>query len=267
MIFSCYPPSSKCEWSIIYRFVEEFNSLNGTSYKLSKCLDVEYRESKQPEVLLKSIGHIPMVVERKTVVWPKNYFSDHMNFHYFFEKVIKMINSLFQDKVYKLKIIERSIKNKKKNEINDIADKIARKIKINIDKAKSPLGIKDKEPIPWNFHQLSPHEIEDNYPKKGIVFFQIKEFNINDANAKRGFAEEFKKVIDSTAKKFKSYKKYLKVLLVQFHGEDSFPVDEEIVIHEAKLPELIDQIWIAEPDWINEYDYMITWKLVRDQNV
>lgn len=262
MAFNCKPPSSKCEWSIIFRFVEEFNSLNGTSYRLSKCLDLEYRESKQPEVLLESKDHIPMVVERKTVLWPKNYLSDHMNFHYFSGRVSKVINSLFQDNVYGLYIHKRTIRNKTKKEINNIADEITRKLKNNIDKAKSPLGIKDNEPIPWGFNPLSPQEINDNYPNKGIVFTEIGESIICNAEAKQGFTDEFKKVLDSAAEKFKRYKKYLKILLVQFHGENSF-LEEEKIINEAKLPELIDQIWIAEPEWINDYDYIITWKLVR----
>ena len=41
--------------------------------------------------------------------------------------------------------------------------------------------------------------------------------------------------------------------------------DEDIIgiIQSAQLPEMIDQVWLAHPDWVSEYDYEIEWDDVR----
>ena len=57
-----------------------------------------------------------------------------------------------------------------------------------------------------------------------------------------------------------------KLLLVQFCGNDSdWLQDEDIVgiIKAAPLPAMIDQVWLAYPEWISEYDHEVTWKQIR----
>ena len=82
MIFSCFPPQEKCEWFHLREFVDRYDTSREKAYTLTACLDVEGRSDKEPELLLNAPEETPIVIERKSVVWPREeYFSDHRNEH------------------------------------------------------------------------------------------------------------------------------------------------------------------------------------------
>lgn len=274
MIFWSHPPSGKCEWLYLYGFVNKFNSLYGKSYRLEKCLDVANRETREPEVLLTASGDKPIVLERKSVVWPQDYFKNLRNQHYLHDEILELLSTLFQDTVYQLNVNEVSLKNKKKSEIKKIAEDIASAIIKNLKLAKEPCGLQCKIPFPWNFRPLSQQERdeEESIPERGIGLlvhgtdpFEISEIGNTREIAKIGFRREFENVTESAAKKFVSYEECLKILLVQFCGDYSYLMDEELIeiINAVELPILIDQVWIARHDWINQDEYEIDWELAR----
>lgn len=273
MIFWCYPPSGKCEWAHLRDFVAHFNSLCGKSYRLSKCLDVEIRDEKQPEVLIEAAGEIPLVIERKSVVWPPEYFSNHSNEHDLFQRILELIGSSFQDTVYQLTIGAASLKDKKKREVIKLAEQIARSILANQATAKTYVGLYSRKPVPWSFRPLSSQERDESIPEKGVGFIVISEPDPGEPaeiiqrceTAKLGFAREFKNAAEAAVKKFQKYKECLKVLLVQFHGNGSFILDEDLIeiIKTAELPALIDQVWVAQPEWVSQDDYNVIWERIR----
>ena len=67
-MFWCFPPGGKCEWRHLSRFVDDYNSTYEKAYTRSACLDVERRNTKEPELLLESPKDTPIVLEHKTVV-------------------------------------------------------------------------------------------------------------------------------------------------------------------------------------------------------
>ena len=71
MIFSCFPPQEKCEWFHLREFVDRYSRSVGKAYTLTACLDVEGRSDKEPELLLNAPEETPIVIERKSVVWPR----------------------------------------------------------------------------------------------------------------------------------------------------------------------------------------------------
>ena len=52
---------------------------------------------------------------------------------------------------------------------------------------------------------------------------------------------------------------------MQFHGDDSLTLDEDVVqiIESAQLPEMIDQVWLAQHDWVGEDEYTVAWNRVQ----
>jgi len=69
---ACLPSSSKCEWQEIRIFVEHLNETTSSNFVHKRCLDIEIRDSKQPEVLC-SDRERELTIERKTFLWPPEY--------------------------------------------------------------------------------------------------------------------------------------------------------------------------------------------------
>jgi hypothetical protein len=53
--------------------------------------------------------------------------------------------------------------------------------------------------------------------------------------------------------------------MVQFFSENGLLLDEDIleIIRSAEVPPIIDQIWVAKRDWIDENNYQTIWELAR----
>ena len=278
MIFSCLPPEGKCEWAHLRGFVDHFNTIYGKAYTRSKCLDVVTSNRKQPELLLEAPGEIAIVLERKSVVWPRNrYLSDHHNEHHLLDHFVSRLDLLgnpFGDSVYHLNLNAESLKGKSKKEINKFAEQIADIVLLGEIEAKSRPGIGNPDPIPWRFRPLSSEEIDETVPQNGIGIqvwggeepSEPSEIRLGIQKAKSGYTKEFECSARTAAEKFVEYDCCLKLLLVQFYGDSSIMlVDEDIIqiIRSAQLPEMIDQVWVARPEWVSQYDYEIAWERVR----
>ena len=54
--------------------------------------------------------------------------------------------------------------------------------------------------------------------------------------------------------------------MVQFFGDFSSWIDELSLTNLVKaepLPESIDQVWVADYDWVSLDDYVLAWKRVK----
>ena len=284
MIFSCHIPVGPCEWQHLRGFVSHFNATHGKSYSRSACLDVGSRNRKEPEVLLEAPGETPIVIERKFVAWPSDYLANHGNEHIFDDLILARLSDKFSDSAYRLAVHERDLKGKKKREVEKIAKQIADIVLVNLNQAKSPRGIGGSEPIHWSLRPLDPRERYENAPEVGLEIDtwgepegmigggiqkpdEIRnEFLRRQAEAKSGYTQEFERAANNAAPKFAAYAHCLKLLLVQFYGSSSLLVmDEDIieVVQSARLPGVIDQVWVAQDDWITPDDYEVAWQRVR----
>ena len=157
VIFSCLVPSGHCEWFHLRDFVVKFNAINGTSYVRSECLDVYGGENqhpgqtpKRPEVLLESDGEIPLVIERKAVVWPSKHQSDHSKEHQLLKDVDDAVREDFSDNLYQLSVWEIDLKGKNRKQVREFAKQISGLIVSNCGMAKSPTGIGSRSPVRWD---------------------------------------------------------------------------------------------------------------------
>ena len=276
MIFSCHIPEGPCEWQHLRGFVSHFNATHGKSYSRSACLDVANRKGKEPEVLLEAPGETPIVIERKFIAWPSDYLANHGNEHIFDDLILARLSDKFSDSAYRLAVHERDLKGKKKREVEKIAKQIADIVLVNLNQAKSPRGIGGSEPIHWSLRPLDPRERYENTPEVGLEIdtwgepveldYPSSEVLRLAAEAKSGYAQEFERAANNAAPKFAAYAHCLKLLLVQFYGSSSLLVmDEDIieVVQSARLPGVIDQVWVAQHDWVTQYDYEVAWQRVR----
>ena len=281
VIFSCLTPGGSCEWFHLKDFVDFMNTTNGTSYIRSKCLDVYGPDDKQPaqarkrpEVLLESGGEVPIVIERKAVVWPSDFQRDHSKEHDLPEHVANIVGEEFNDSTYQLAFYADDLKRKNKGLVAGFGDQIGHVIISNITKSKSSRGIGSRKPIRWGFRPLAHCEIDEPNPTVGIrslvrltSSWDLKplEFRQSRESALAGFAERFVREENKAEKKFDDYCNCKKLLVVQFFGESCSVKDEEIVeiVKKAQLASHIDQVWLTGREWVNPYDYQLAWERVR----
>ena len=273
MVFWCFPPTNKCEWSDLRAFVVQYNDTYGTSYTRKACLDIEIRDRRAPELLLESPGEIPMVIERKSVVWPCDYLATHRIEHQLFHQAPPALADDFGDGAYELSVRADWLRVMPKSAAGTLTEQIVRQILSNRAAAKMRGGVRGSTPVPWSFRPLRSDEMDDFEPAKTIRVSIDEPWSFEepfgdsegDEDPKAGFTHQFEIALESAARKFEEYLDNLKVLLVQFHGDGSLILDEEIVqiINAVQLPETVDQVWLAQHDWIGAHEYKVAWSRVR----
>jgi len=266
VIFDCDAllfEGGKCEWTVIQGFVSVYNSLNITAYEVAACLDVVDRTSPQPEVRLVCPGAIDMVVERKSIVWPKNHIPDHRRFHEFAEAFVARMerNALLSQSM--LCISEVSLR-----ERIDITHAVE-----TICDALDRGEIAGKMPFRW---QLVPAAAlgysEEEVQGIDVECIGSQDLDLLDPEAIRkrsskaheGFEEECYRALRAAAKKFETYRDLLRVVLLQFVGHETFLDDRNIeeLVTTCADANAHDEIWVAVHDWINKDEYRLDWRKV-----
>lgn len=281
VLFCCLPPDSKCEWANLRRFVEDYNSAHSTAYSHTACLDVRERNSRQPEVRLDSPGERPLVVERKSVAWPRNkYFADHRHEHQLGSLVQNRIHAVdvsFSESLFQLTLSALALKGKKKKDVHAAAHQIVARILSSRDAAKSQSGVRGQQPIPWHFGPA--RFVDEDEPPPG-AWFRVQvwdgepefgsspdEFRRQRKSAKDGYIAEFRRCVKAAAGKFADYGHCQRVLAVQFFGSmaDARVSDEDLIeiVRTTEIPAVIEEVWVAYHDWVSESDYEVAWRQVR----
>jgi hypothetical protein len=140
--------------------------------------------------------------------------------------------------------------------------------------AKSEKGIRRSEPIPWRFRELKPWETDETAPKAGVGTSVVGSDKWGDPagimarneSAKTGYSEELDRLAMDAGLKFVKYANCQRILVVQFYGDDSFYLDDEDItgiVQSAEIPVVIDEVWVANHEWVSIDDYVVTWEHVR----
>jgi len=297
MLFSCVPETGGCEWPNLQGFVAQLNSELDTKYQRVSCLDVEERNEKRPEILLKALGLPYMVIESKVVAWPEDYCRKHSNYHNFTNRLTKSLRSKgtdFDGSPYRLRIHENTFDEMGLRQVRNLADDLASQIYARKDEAKGKRGVRGNQPVTWHFGPGQPEEWGEPASNCAIMvqtegswnpnwkhedrkiddleslWKLIEERNKADRERKltavNGFSAKLDEAIENTRQKFEQFDRHKRLLLVYFVGDSSNMVfDEDLcrLVSVAQLPTEIDEVWVAFPAWVNDWDYEIGWKRLR----
>lgn len=253
-----------CEWRDgLEDFVRHYNHENLTSYTRTDCLDIARsgaRTDKEPEVLLTdSISSRQMVVERKSVAWPKFFLQRHEHGHIFADSIFRQTHDKFQGSHYELAVSTDEVEHLNKNAVKTIAGDIG-SVLMGIDPSSIPF--RRSNPIHWSFRETDA----DEYPnRKGIVVVWQKAFTLECFNrdaAIVGTVAAMEQEIAEAAEKFTGYENARKLVLLYFYGDQLSEEDVPPLLDRIAVQQMIDEIWMAERAWISEDDYDIGFKRI-----
>jgi hypothetical protein len=280
-MFWCLPSGNKCEWSTLEEFVKHFNTKFGAQYSLVDCPDVFDKTTNRPEVLLENEKNECMVIERKGFPWPPDYIRFHQLEHEFGNYLTSKINSAFQDDVYLLGISAKHLRNSKK-QVRYIAQQIAEAVMERRGQISSTGQIFSAQPVPWRFWRLSEQERDESTPERGVgvmindpwIMFQDLQSHVlelPDENTlveiRQAIRKKLEELLVKVELKFRGYPSCLRVLLLDIYGDaislDLISIDE--MVQTVDLPLNIDQVWIAEPEWLSEVDFKVAYRQIRSR--
>lgn len=269
MSFTCFRPSGNCEWHSIKGFVDYYNAQFNTKYELSKCLDVMDRDNRQPEVLLASSGCPDMVVERKLMVWPLDYYKYHRTEHDFGNHLSAIIGDAFRASLFCLEINVVHLRGNKQH-IKGFAEDIARDVLANRDYILATGKYAAKSPFPWYIRRAYEDERNSEVQDNGIII------NFNELGAEDEYEEwvqahpmikdKLEGVLENARLKFLTHGNCLRVLLIELCG-DGIALNPGVInelVGEVVVPAEIDQIWLFEPDYVSDDDWVPSFTKVWD---
>jgi len=260
-MFTHFDGTGGCEWlgGALNAFVSHYNATIGTDYELTKCLDIvkiSGATPKEPEVLLtdRATGN-QMVIERKSVVWPKTYIHQHQLEHEFANLIWKVANAAFLDDSYTLTVNQREFSRLTSRQIreagNEIGDQVSRL-------SPTQLPVRKKGLISWSLRKSAPGEEETE--RRGIVVSQVGEMSFDDPDfdeARAGMPAEIQAQLTAAAAKFSEYSNHLRLVLLDFYSNELWEDDVPPMMNAILVPDTVDEIWRTIRDWVSEDEYEV----------
>jgi hypothetical protein len=173
--------------------------------------------------------------------------------------------------------------NRKKKQVRDIAQQIAEAVMERRGQILGAGQIFSNQPVPWRFGHLSNFEYDESTPRRGvgvmindpwIMFRDLKSHYVKLPDEEQlektcqAMREKLEELLTEVKLKFKNYPDCLRVLLMEIYGSDLLldliSIDE--IAETLNLPLNIDQVWVAEPEWISEEDLQIVYRQIGNQH-
>lgn len=245
---ACLPNSSKCEWSEIKEFVAHYNKSTDSKYSHKCCLDVEIRDSEQPEVLCVE-DDSELVIERKNFMWPINYAQVHNSEHRLFNAISEAVvidrKEPFELFVPVLTEFDSRIINDEAtiiaNKITEYSKTLARGQKIRFEHDFGEFRL-------WHQH---PCDRENGDPATGMSYL-TNEISIDEIKIPSKIpdllVENTQKLLESTNRKFNTYSAAHKILIFNFVNSNLTNLDTHwwsSLFSTVGVPSAIDEIWTS----------------------
>lgn len=191
----------------------------------------------------------------------------------FSDSALKLLGSQFQGLPYRLYVSIRDIPvgpNRAAALGRTVAEQVIAQSPVIAEKGVA----KGRTPIPWEFHRLTQRDAECDYgPLHGVMvelegstgadLMSVTREDLKQNEVALGQMIETR--LGQAAAKFDSYPKALKVVLLDFIGDDDFLLDDDIrrLVGAARCPDEIDQVWVSEQEWVSLTDWEPVFRQVR----
>jgi len=254
----CLPDSGGCERQRTDPFVSYLNELEGKHFYHEKCLDRVYRNSPQPEALyIDTDTTEQLVIERKTLVWPRDYPSRHKNDHFVADLLIEGLKDLTNNAPYTIEL-EAGLWGRR-DDLSAFGKYITTVIRERfpeIERGQIIGGAQSGRR--WRFFRVDPAwRREDGEPEKGVVVrWQLKETLDIVSAPPSELLTEVSRILESCVQKFQAYLHARRILLIDQYGDLRYLGDFwwKRVFEVLPVPSEIPEFWMATYDWVTDWD-------------
>lgn len=259
----CLPVSGGCEHRFLQPFVEHLNSLERTLYRHKDCLDVKIHNTPQPEALyIDDFNGRRMVIERKCIVWPKDYAIRHKNDHYLADRLYEELPQWAARGPYTIHL--PGLLRGTRQELRAFAQQIAARVLAHGPLCHAREMVGNPKPHPWLFrHRAAIDDDEAPLDTLLVTWDLPPEHGLAPWPVPLAVRDEFLRVLAAAAKKFDSYRDHRCVVLLEPQGALSHtPLEWWLSLDSSACAVPLDELWIAEQDF-GDPDGKVYWTFER----
>ena len=253
---ACLPESGRCEREQTDAFVHHLNRIEFRSFQHELCLDQIYRNTPQPEALyVEPDSGDRFVIERKTIAWPGDYIVRHHTDHLIADILAARVGPLTTDAAYAF-ILEASLRGRP-GEVVAFAEQIAKFATQHLTRVRSGRAIGSLQlGRQWKLVRENARDrAAEGEPETGLMIRWYSEETLDLAqDPPQALLSEIERHFSSCVLKFREYRLYRRVLLLDPHGELRYLPDLwwHRVFQLKTPPEEISEVWAGIYDWVTE---------------
>lgn len=251
----CLPESNGCERQRTDPFVRHLNEVESRDFRHQLCLDRVFRNTPQPEALYVDAGTgIRLVIERKTIAWPRDYIVRHQNDHLVAEILCDKLGARLADAPYAI-VLECALRGRP-SELRVFAGQIVESVLRRFPEVETGRGIGSPTwGRRWRIIREPPDDrIAEDEPPHGLVirWFPTEASPQPYADASDELLAEVGRHLVSCASKFRDYAGDRRVVLLDQQGELRYWSCRswQRAFHLSPPPAEVPEIWMAIHDWI-----------------
>lgn len=255
----CLPESGGCERQRTDPFVSHLNELEGRHFLHDTCLDQVFRNSPQPEALyyIDADTADRLVIERKTLVWPRDYVVRHKNDHFLAGLLLQGLRDLTTNTPYGI-VLEAGLVGRG-DELTEFANQIVTTVRRHFPKVERGRMIgSTKMGRRWRFFREDPSTRKaDDEPEKGLVvrWYPDKTLDLT-VDPPDELLVDHSRLFDACVLKFQAYFDTRRILVIDQHGELRYTggLWWAQIFERLPPPAEISEIWTGIHDWITDWD-------------
>lgn len=256
---TCLPSPSKCEWAELKYFVQHYNEDGNASFQHECCLDLSGGPSA-PEVLCRDNAQTTMVIERKTLVWPRNYVQAHKAWHVVADEISRLLNPCMQNSAFALTLPEPE--SFSDMALTGLAKEVSREAAEHIPRLQQGESVHLNSLAGTTFWREFAGSRDYDEPSTGLIFRNTESphANLSDpAQTPMDFDQVLVKFFDDCHKKFQDYSSSRKILVLNLVSVALYEQLDAIwwkaYLSKNAPCQTVDEIWVsfnfgeAEQDW------------------
>jgi len=254
---TCLPEPGGCERSRTDAFVAYLNQLEGSRFTLRASLDRLHRNSPQPEALYSDSGNgAELVIECKSVVWPRDYAARHRNDHIIADALTKELRKLAD--ALPLSIDLELAPRMSRDELLAFAREVSDAVRSGINSVLAGRAIGSRKGgRPWTCF-LDPEDRDPDFddPATGLIVRWTQPGIVSPENLPGKLACEIQRLFHATVAKFCSYPKARGILLLDPYGSIRYTGDWwwARALKTVPVPAEIAEVWLARFDWVTDFE-------------
>ncbi len=252
------PTSCHCEETILAPFVTAYNRHAGTRFSFKERLDVGGNTPEPEALYVDEFSGNRLVIERKNVVWPRDYVKVHHSLH----MVTGIIADVIKPHVHSTKAYRLAMPDQIAGPLAALRShgrSIGETIVKNLANVHGGQTIgSEQSGREWSFRLETAFEREYTDNAAGVRYvFNGKITPLDWGEVPSGLEMELLRLLSSASRKFSRHADARRIVVVDFMGDMRYPSGAVLdsLFRSIRMPAAIDDVWYYTQDLITDVHY------------